>query len=164
MYNDFTKIYNNIFLIITQNKHNNMKVKSIASAAQKFVTRASAATGDYKEGVNNTNDQSEKAIAAEEAYVAGITESIARGARVAGLQKAGNAKWKERTLVLGAGRFATGIKAGEAEYKKNTEPYFAKLNSLTLSPRGPKGSPENYQRASEVGQALHQHKIESQTI
>lgn len=141
-----------------------MKVKSITNAAQKFVIRAGAATGDYRDGVNATSDQAEKAIAAEDAYVAGIQESIARGARVSGLQKAGNSKWKERSLQLGAARFASGVKAGEAEYVKNTAPFFAVLNNLTLSPRGPKGSPENYNRAAEVGQALHQAKIEAQTL
>lgn len=140
-----------------------LKVKSIAHASEKFVSRAQGATGDYKDGVNSTNDQAERAIASEDAYVAGVQDSISRGARVAGLKRAGNQKWKERAMVLGAGRYATGVKAGQSEYQKNTAPYFATLGGLTLTPRGPKGSPENYTRAQEVGQALHSQKIETQT-
>lgn len=140
-----------------------LKVKSVQAAASKFVSRATGATGDYRDGVNSTNDQAERAIAAEGAYVQGVQDSISRGARVAGLQKSGNAKWKERSLVLGAGRYATGVKAGEGEYSKNVAPYLQTLASLNLSPRGPKGSPENYGRAQEVGQALHEQKIQSQT-
>lgn len=141
-----------------------LKVKSIAVASEKFVNRASQATGDYKEGVNSTNDQAEKAIAAEDAYVAGVQDSIARGARVAGLQKSGNQKWKERTMNLGAGRYASGVKAGQGEYQKNTAPYLNTLAGLNLTPRGPKGSPENYNRAQEVGQALHAQKISGSTV
>lgn len=140
-----------------------LKVKSVQSAAAKFVNRATGATGDYRDGVNSTNDQAERAIAAEGAYVQGVQDSISRGARVAGLQKAGNNKWKERALMLGAGRYATGIKAGESEYTKNVSPYLQTLAGLNLTPRGPKGSPENYNRAVEVGQALHEQKIQSQT-
>lgn len=140
-----------------------LKVKSVQAAASKFVSRATSATGDYRDGVNSTNDQAERAIAAEGAYAQGVQDSIARGARVAGLQKAGNNKWKERSLVLGAGRYATGVKAGENEYSKNVAPYLQTLASLNLTPRGPKGSPENYNRAVEVGQALHEQKVSAQT-
>lgn len=140
-----------------------LKVKSVQAAASKFVTRATSASGDYKDGINSTNDQAEKAIAAEASYAQGVQDSIARGARVAGLQKAGNSKWKERSLNLGAGRYSTGIKAGESEYSKNVAPYLQTLSNLNLTPRGPKGSVENYQRAAEVGQALHEQKLAEQT-
>jgi len=140
-----------------------LKVKSVQVSAQKFVTRASSASGDYRDGVNSTNDQAERAIAAEDAYVQGVQDSISRGARVAGLQRSGNQKWKERSMLLGASRYAGGIKVGQAEYAKNVAPYIAALSGLNLTPRGPKGSPENYNRAVEVGQALHELKIATQT-
>lgn len=136
-----------------------LKVKSIESAAKKFVTRASGAINDYKEGIAGTNDQAEKAIAAQEIYESAIADSIARGARVAGLKKAGTAKWKERATAVGGTRFATGVAAGSEAYKEGVKPYLETLSGLTLSPRGPKGSPENLERVRETNEALRTKKI-----
>lgn len=139
-----------------------IKVKPITVAAQKFVNRASAATGDYKDGVNSTTDQAERAIAAEDAYRQGLQESFSRNARVTGLQRAGTEKWKQRAMQLGAGRYASGVKAGERTYQENVRPYFETLQGLELTPRGPKGSPENYARSQEVGVALNEKKLDIQ--
>ena len=139
-----------------------LKVKSVTASANKLVSRARGATGDYKDGINSTNDQAERAIAGEEAYVAGVTDAISRGARVKGLEKAGTGKWKERALNLGAGRYASGVQAGKGDYEKNVAPFFKVLESITLSPRGPKGSPENYDRSKAVGEALRAEKIEQE--
>lgn len=140
-----------------------IKVKSVTKAADKFVARAAAATGDYKDGVNSTTDQAEAAIAAKAAYEQGVQDAISRGAREAGLRKAGTQKWKTRAVQVGAGRFATGVQAARAEYEDNTKPYLETIAGLTLTPRGPKGSPENYQRSQAVGQALHEKKLSVQT-
>jgi len=136
-----------------------LKVKGVEAAAKKFVARASASVGDYKDGVNATNNQSENAIAAEELYVAGIQDSIARGARVSGLEKAGTAKWKKNTIAKGGARFAAGVSAGSDAYKAGVSPYLDTLAGLTLSPRGPKGSPENLERVRQTNEALRQKKI-----
>lgn len=136
-----------------------LKVKSVESAAKKFVARAGAAVGDYKDGVNSTNDQAEKAIASQGIYEAGIMDSISRGARVAGIEKAGNEKWKKNTIAKGGARFAAGVSAGSDAYTKGVKPYLDTLASLSLSPRGPKGSPENLERVRETNEALRQKKI-----
>lgn len=136
-----------------------LKVKSVEAAAKKFVSRAGAAVGDYKDGVNSTSDQNSKAIASQEIYEAGIADSIARGARVAGLEKAGNDKWKKATLLKGGARFAAGVSAGSDAYTQGVKPYLETIAGLTLSPRGPKGSPENLERVRQTNEALRQKKI-----
>ena len=136
-----------------------LNVKSVEEAGAKFSERIGVAGAEYKAGIEKTTDQAEKAIAAEDVYAAAISDSIARGARVKGLLEAGTGKWKAKTLAVGVSRWPQGAKAGIGDYKKGVAPFFEVLKGLTLSPRGPKGSPENYIRVTEVGQALHAKKI-----
>lgn len=136
-----------------------LKVKSIADAANKLVDRASVAGDDYKKGVQETNDWEEKALASKEAYEQGVADAISRNARGKGIERAGNEKWKEKAVELGVSRFPQGVRAGKSDYQSATAPYFETLRGLTLSPRGPKGSPQNYERSKAVGSALHNQKI-----
>lgn len=136
-----------------------IKVKSVDASAKKFATRGAASVSDYTAGVAGTNDQAEKAIAAKGAYEQGVQDSIARGARETGLAKAGTSKWKAKSLSLGSQRFGPGITSAKDDYAKAVAPYLDTLSSLELSPRGPKGSPENLARVSEVTTALRNKKI-----
>jgi len=136
-----------------------MNIKSVADAGKKFSERVGVASEEYRAGINRTTDQAEKAIAAKEAYEAGIANSIARGAREKGLAEAGTGKWKAKVLAVGVSRWPQGAKAGVGDYQKGVAPYFDVISSITLSPRGPKGSPENYDRVRSIGEALHAKKI-----
>ena len=136
-----------------------LKIKSVTDAAKKYVERASVATQDYSAGVKGTTDWEAKALAGKEAYDTGVTEAIARSARETGISKAGNKKWQDKAATLGSQRFAPGVKAGSGDYQANVKPYFDVIANLTLTPRGPKGSPENYDRSSAVGEALHTEKV-----
>lgn len=121
------------------------------------------AAPDYAESVLETTDQAEKAIAAKEAFVTGMNDAIARGAREAGLRRVGNKKWQDRASTLGKDRYPSGTAAGAAVLGNNFAPFRAELEKLDLDPRGPKGSPENYGRSQKVGEKLHAKKIEQQT-
>lgn len=136
-----------------------MNIKSVTDAGLKFTERVAVAGEEYKAGINRTTDQAEKAIAAKASYEAGILDSISRGAREKGLAEAGTGKWKTKTLAVGVSRWPQGAKAGVGDYQKGVAPYFDVIGSLTLSPRGPKGSPENYDRVRAIGEALHAKKI-----
>lgn len=136
-----------------------MNIKSVTDAGVKFAERVGVASAEYKSGIEKTTDQAEKAIAAKDAYELGITDSIARGAREKGLLEAGTGKWKTKALAVGVSRWPQGAKAGVGDYQKGVAPYFATIASLALSPRGPKGSPENYDRVRAIGEALHAQKI-----
>ena len=106
------------------------------------------------------NNQAENAIAARDAWEAGIMDAIARGARERGLAEVGTEGWRRRTLAVGVSRWPQGAKASVDEYQKAVAPFFEVLKGLTLPPRGPKGSPENYERVRVVGEALHRKRIE----
>jgi len=138
-----------------------VKVKSVEQAAQKFIDRAAVAGKDYEQGVKSTTDWAEKATAAKDSYAAGITDAIARGAREAGIQKVGNQGWQSKAVALGTKRFPEGVRAAKGDYSKNVAPYLQTIASVDLPPRGPKGSPENYERVRAIGEALRNKKLSS---
>ena len=136
-----------------------LKVKSSDAAAVKFVNRAAVAGPDYESGVRGTSDWEQKAIAGKDNYIQGLQDSIARGAREKGITAAGNAGWQGKAIQVGAQRFPTGVRAAQQDYKTKVAPYLDTLRSLDLPPKGPKGSPENYDRVRAVGEALHNQKV-----
>lgn len=137
-----------------------MEVKPLAKIAEKFVRRASAAGGDFKEGVETTRkDQAENAIAATESYEVGVTEAIARGAFAEGLRESGHAKWKLKAAGKGAIRYPQGVREAGPDFQKGYAPMHSALEGLTLGPRGPRGSPQNYERSRVVGVTLHKVRI-----
>ena len=136
-----------------------LKVKSAENAAAKFVNRAAVAGPDYEAGVRGTTDWEQKAVAGKDNYVAGLQASIARGSREKGIQAAGNAGWQTKAVQVGAQRFPTGVRAAQQDYKNKVSPYLETLRALDLPPKGPKGSPENYDRVRAVGEALHGQKV-----
>ena len=138
-----------------------IKVKSVEQAAQKFIDRAAVAGKDYEQGIKNTTNWAEKAIEAKDSYAAGITDAITRGAREAGIQKVGNQGWQSKAVTLGTKRFPEGVRAAKEIYSKNVAPYLQTISSIDLPPRGPKGSPENYERVRAIGEVLRNKKLSS---
>jgi hypothetical protein len=136
-----------------------MEVKDVGVIAEKFAKRAGAASGDYATGVSTTQkDQAQLAIGAKDSYAAGVQNGIARGAFEKGLAKAGTAKWKKGVSTKGAPRYQTGVMGSKGDYQAGIEPYISTLKSLTLSPRGPKRSPQNITRVQEVVTAMNKVK------
>jgi len=137
-----------------------MRIKSMTAIADKWVKRAAIAGPDYGEGVKTTPvDQAAAAIAAKDAYAAGVTEAIGRGAFEKGLAKAGVSKWKRKAVEVGVGRYPTGVSAGKQDYTAGYDPYRATIEALPDMPRGPRGSMGNYEISRVVGDAQHRKRI-----
>jgi hypothetical protein len=135
-------------------------MKTAAQSAEKFVQRASGASQDYADGAaSTTKDQAAAAIAAKQAYQAGVAASIARGAFEKGLQKSGKAKWLKGVQEKGAARFASGVQAGKEAYAAESARYDNARNAAANLPRAERGSESNYNRSSAVGKALRAVKI-----
>lgn len=135
-------------------------MKSAQSSSQKFVERASSATGDYVAGARETTkDQSANAIAAKGNYQAGLTASFARGAYEKGLSASGKAGWLKGVTEKGQNRFAEGVSSGASKYATNSGKYDSARATADSLPRGPKGSEANFARAKAVGQALRKVKV-----
>lgn len=136
------------------------EVKDLSRASSKWVNASGAAASEYEYGVRNPKkDWADATRKAEAAYKAGVTAAANEGRFGAGVAKAGTRKWQENAVNKGVARWPEGIRVAEAAWREGFEPFANVLRGLTLSPRGPKGSPQNYKRVQEVGEALHKAKI-----
>lgn len=125
--------------------------------AAKWATRSQAAVGEYKKGVNAPRRSWSAAAGASEGnYEAGVNAGISRKAFGKGVSAAGDGKWKQGADLKGAQRYGSGVAAGQDAYAKGFSPYADVIRSVTLTPRGPKGT--NYGRVAEMGQALEARK------
>lgn len=137
-----------------------IKVKDAATAAQKFVQRASAAAADYTKGVAASGDAwAANTAASADTYAAGVQDAIQRNAFGKGVMKAGPAKFVSRSTTLGAQRYPQGVNVAGPAWQDGTAPYLATLSSLNLPPRRPKGDPGNMARVQAVTDALRKKKL-----
>ena len=130
----------------------------------KWSRNAQAAQNDYQSGVANPRVAWDQAtIAGAANYEAGVQKAIANKSFAKGVKAAGHAGWQDATLAKGPGRFAEGVRTGQDTYDAGVAPYMKVIEATTLPPRGPKGSPQNYQRSAAMGQALNAAKIKFQS-
>lgn len=135
-----------------------IQIKDAATVAAKWVKRASAAGADYTAGVNNPRtDQSAAAAAAEPVWAAAVADAASRGAFGKGVRAAGTAKWQSAASTIGAQRYPQGVQAGQGAYATKEAPFLQALSSLTLPPRGVKGT--NVGRVQAVVDALRKVKL-----
>lgn len=137
-------------------------MKSAQQSVQKYVERASAASGDYVSGAQSSQkDQAALAIAAASIYAQATQAAIAQGRFAKGLQKSGKGKWLKGITEKGGERFATGVQGATQDYATGSAPYDTARNAANSLPRGLKGSATNLARVSAVVQALRQAKVGS---
>ena len=131
-----------------------------ANGVQRWVDRASQATGAYQDGVNNPRKDWEAATKASETnWQAGVNQAITNKMFSKGVTKAGNEKWKQQALNKGAARYPSGVMAGQSAYQSGIAPYIQVIEGLTLPPRLQKGDPRNFDRVSTVANALRAKKV-----
>lgn len=132
-------------------------VPSATNAAEKFARRGQAAQQDYEAGVEGASDSDwqQGSESGAQNWASGVQDAIANDAFARGVRNP-SASWKERTLELGTGRFGQGIQASQGKYATAIQPFFDALEALSLPPRGPRGSGENFNRSQTVGQRLHE--------
>jgi len=137
-----------------------VNVPSGQEAASKYSRRASQAGGDYTSGVESSSDQEQEqeTLNAQDRWEQGVQESIQEGSWARGVQESPKS-WQENALELGPARYTSGVQQAEGTYAQSVEPFFSTLESLTLDARGPRGSPENYDRSRQVGQALNEERV-----
>jgi len=137
-------------------------VKPMAAIAQKYVTRAQAAQGDYQSGVAGTPPGAwESATSgAADAFAAGVTTAVAQGRFQKGVVGKGS-KWARNAAGKGPARYAQGVAGASADYSAGFQKYHDILAGITLSPRGPRGAPQNQARSNAVGTAQHMARVGS---
>ncbi len=131
------------------------RVKAASAIAEKWQRVAPTRQQDYESGIKDPNvDWARATEGARESYEAGVQEAIQRNAFTRGVQSAGNQRWQDKTVQVGAGRWTGGIRAAATDYEKAMEPVVAVIERTVLPPRGPRGDPRNFQRAETMGRAL----------
>lgn len=137
-----------------------MDIKSADQIAKKWSEVTPQRAGDYEEGVKSPRRSwSSAAAGAEENYNTGVAEAQARGAFKKGVEAAGDEKWRNGAINKGVSRWPQGVRMGKSAYQTGFAPYQSVIAGLTLSPKGAKGDPRNYDRVREVGEALHSEKV-----
>jgi len=130
-------------------------VKDISTLQSKYSNRAQAAAPDYVNGVKNTQKSwSANTVAAAPAWAAGVQAAAQNGSYNKGVTNAGDTKWQTGAVNKGGVRYAPGVQAGAGNWGTNFAPYLQVIAGLNLPPRGPRRSPQNYNRVQMVGQAL----------
>lgn len=129
----------------------------------KWARNAANSQSDYTAGVQSPKVQWDVATAAAAPlYEAGVQKAIQNKSFAKGVKAAGHSGWQDATLAKGPARFAEGVRTAQGAYDQGVAPYIQTLQSLNLTPRGPKGSPGNYQRSQQVGMALNAAKAKIQ--
>lgn len=135
-------------------------MKTAQQSAEKFVSRASAASSDYVAGASaTTKDQSARAIGAKKIYQDALTASFGRDAYAKGLQKSGKAGWLEGVTKKGGDRYASGVSVSASKYATNSGKYDSARGAAENLPRGLKGSQTNLDRVKAVVTALRTAKL-----
>ena len=131
------------------------EVKSTAATGEKWARVTPARSEDYKLGIQNPRrDWAAETAAAEATYITGVQNAHAKGMFKKGVARAGTAKWKEKALAKGPGRFAEGVTVGQADYQKGIAPYLEAIKAVNLGPRFPRRDPRNIDRVRKIDEAL----------
>lgn len=136
------------------------EIKSLAAIRDKWTRVTPGRIEDYKLGIQNPRrDWAEETAEAEDNYKAGVDAAHAKGLFKKGVVKAGSAKWREKSLKKGPGRFAEGVYIAGPDYEKGFAPYREAILAVDLGPRFPKRDPRNLDRVKRVVDALIAKKI-----
>lgn len=128
----------------------------VRAGGQKWKQRSAGAQRDYLAGVQRPRRNWEQAtIQAAEAYNAGVQQAAAEGRFARGVQRSGQQAYNKGVTTKGPGRYVEGVNQSGDAYDRGFQPYADTLRGLTLSPRGRRGDPSNYQRVQEIGTALN---------
>lgn len=137
-----------------------IKIASAAAIAKKWadVTPVRARQWEDEIKATSTDEYAAPAIAAAPVWEQAVMEAAARDAYAKGVAEKAE-RWKRKSLAVGVQRFGPGVRAAEADQAAGFAPYREVIAGLTLSPRGPRGAPGNFERVREVGEALHRKRV-----
>jgi len=136
------------------------EIKSVSKIREKWTRVTPLRAEDYRLGIADPKRDWEKAaIAAKETWKAAITEAAVKDMFGKGVTAAGTAKWKEKALTKGPGRFSEGVMVAGGDFEKGFAPYAEEITKTILPPRFPRGDPRNIQRVSAIAAALRAKKV-----
>lgn len=136
------------------------EIKSIAAIQEKWGRVTPSRTEDYTLGIKNPKrDWAQSAAASKESHKAAMVAAGQNDSYAKGVNKAGSARWQDRAIRKGPGRFAEGVIVGAADYGTAFAPYADTIKSTSLPVRFPKGDLRNLDRVKTISQALRKKKM-----
>ena len=135
-------------------------IKPLDAIVEKYTTETPARVGYYVKGIEEyTGDWVAVTVAADEARKQGLAEADRRNAWPRGVKRRGTDGWKQKAKEKGGRNYPTGVQTAGPDYRAGFAPYHEVIARITLSKRGPRGAPQNYQRVKELGDALHKKRV-----
>lgn len=136
------------------------EIKPLSAIREKWTRVTPGRTEDYKIGIQNPRrDWATEAEAGEGNYKAGVDAAHSKGLFVKGIKKAGTAKWRDKSLKKGPGRFAEGVYIAGPDYEDGFKPFHEAISRVDLGPRFPKRDPRNLERVRRIVEALIAEKL-----
>jgi len=134
-----------------------IQTKDAATIAQKFKTRAAAAGPDFLSGaVSGAANWEAHTTAANDTYKQAVTAAAAANRFAKGVQGKGG-KLVKNLQAVGQARYTQGVTNAADAYATGMAPVLQTLNSISLPPRGVKGT--NQERANVVATRLRAMKV-----
>lgn len=135
-------------------------IKSADQIAQKWATVTPQRSTEYEQGVRNPRvSWSAAASAAEERYKTGVVDAANKNRFSAGVKRAGDTRWSDRSAKVGPARYAEGVATSGDRYAAGVAPYVDVIARTTLPQRYPKGDPRNVDRVKVMSAALRARKM-----
>ncbi len=136
------------------------EIKALSAIRDKWTRVTPGRTEDYKLGIQNPKrDWEEETLAGKENWKSGVDAAAANDLFAKGVKLAGSAKWREKALKKGPGRFSEGVYLAGPDYEKGFAPYHAAIERVDLGPRFPKRDPRNLERVKKIVDALVAEKL-----
>jgi hypothetical protein len=136
-----------------------MRVKPLASIADKWSTRAQAAGQAYKDGVSASTDWATNTAQSAGNWATGVQQAASDGRFEKGVNAAGNATWQSGAINKGAGRYGPGVGLAKDKFSSGFSKFAQALTNATLPARFPKGDPQNVNRVQTVVTLLRNVKL-----
>lgn len=130
-------------------------IRDANEIAQKWASVTPQRAGEYEKGVSSPkNDWAQAAVAAKDAWSAGVQAAIQANSFSRGVSKAGTAKWQAKSISKGVQRFGPGVQEAQADYATAMGPVVEVIRRTTLPPRFARRDPRNLERVRVMAAAL----------
>jgi len=134
-----------------------VETKSVEATVSKWTKRVGVSEPDYKEGIARAKDWQGKTLERKDAFVTGVTAADIGDKFAKGVGEVPTEEWRRKTTDKSP-RWKQGVNVAAPEFRSGISNVLGTIQGVTLTPKGPAGSAENYDRVKQIGDALHKMK------
>jgi len=135
-------------------------VRDLGTSTERWSEGVNNGQQRYQEGVENPQrDWADETRSATDRWAQGVQDAATDGRFDSAVQSTETSDWQQFATALGPARFREAADSYDQKYRTNFEPFRQTIEQTSLPSRGPAGDPANYDRVREIGQALHDEKV-----